>query len=327
MLRALASALLAAACAAPERPPEAPAEAAKPLAAPAGLQSRLEALAAPFDGKAGIAVRDVSAGWTGVVAGDQPFQQQSVFKTWVAAAVLDAVDRGALRLDETIRLTQTHLVYPYRPIEKEIGATGRDFTLEELIRWSVIHSDNAAVDALIDRLGGVGAVQQYLRSRAISGIRVDIDERGLHRASAELRAAVAAAPAADKPAVLARGFTDLRNTATPAATAEALARLQRGELLSPASTALLLKIMDETVTGPDRLEAGAGPGWRVAHKTGGGGDIEGATLGTNDVGLLTSPDGRVYAVAVFIWGSRRPAAERDRLMADVARAVVAHSGG
>ena len=324
MLRALALALLVAACAPPERLPEAAPETAR-RPAPASLQSRLEALAAPFEGKIGIAVRDVSAGWTAAVAGDQPFQQQSVFKTWVAAAVLDAADRGALRLDETIRLTPAHLVYPYRPIEKEIGPTGRDFTLEELIRWSVIHSDNAAVDALIDRVGGVEAVQTYLRRRNIAGIRVDMDERGLHNAAAEYRAAFNAAPASEQSAVLARVFGDLRNSATPVATADALARLHRGELLSPASTALLLKIMDDTVTGPDRLKAGAGPGWGVAHKTGGGGDLGGATLGSNDVGLLTNPDGRVYAVAVFIWGSKRSAADRDRVTADVARAVVAHA--
>jgi hypothetical protein len=45
--------------------------------------------------------------------------------------------------------------------------------------------------------------------------------------------------------------------------------------------------------------------------------------GYNDVGLLTAPDGTVYAVAVLIGASRRPFKERSALIADVARAVIA----
>ncbi|HLM66658.1 MAG TPA: hypothetical protein VK358_03980, partial [Longimicrobium sp.] len=61
--------------------------------------------------------------------------------------------------------------------------------------------------------------------------------------------------------------------------------------------------------------------WRVAHKTGTGGEARGLSLGTNDVGLMTSPEGRTWAVAVFIAGTDRPLVEQERLMADVARTL------
>lgn len=291
-------------------------------AAPATLQQRLAALAEPFGERAGIAVQSVEDGWTAAVNGERVFQQQSVFKTWVAAVALDAIDRGSLRWDEPIRIERADLIFPYQPIEKLVGPDGRAFTVEELVRWSVIHSDNPSVDALLKRLGGPSAVQPVLDRMRISGIRIDVGERELHAMFDQGRTELAAASTDEKPTVFERIFSDPRNSATPAGTADALARLKKGELLSPLSTERLLGIMTETETGANRLKAGLPKGWTLAHKTGTGGDTDGATNGTNDVGVMTAPNGRSYAVAVFTWGTRRPMAERERLMADVARAVV-----
>lgn len=290
--------------------------------APASLQQRIAALAEPFGTRAGIAVRSVEGGWHVGVNAERPFQQQSVFKTWVAAVALEAVDRGSLRWDEPIRIERADLIFPYQPIEKEVGPNGHDFTVEELVRWSVIHSDNPSVDALLKRLGTPHEVQAALNRMGITGIRIDAGERELHAMADEGRRALTAAAAPDKANVFERIFSDPRNTATPAGVVDVLARLKKGQLLSPQSTERLLSIMAETTTGPNRLKAGTPAGWTLAHKTGTGGDTDGATNGTNDVGVMAAPSGRSYAVAVFTWGTRRPIAERERLMADVARAVV-----
>jgi len=288
---------------------------------PASLQQRINALAEPFDSRSGVAVQSVEDRWTVGVNTGQSFQQQSVFKTWVAAAALDAIDRGSLRWDEPIRIEPADLIFPYQPIAKEVPPEGRAFTVEELVRWSVIHSDNPSVDALLTRLGGPAAVQATLKRIGVNGIRIDVGERDLHAMFDQSRSELAAAPAEQKADVFERIFSDPRNSATPAGTVDALARLQRGELLSPLSTERLLGIMAKTGTGLNRLKAGTPAGWTLAHKTGTGGDLDGATNGTNNIGVMTAPNGRRYAVAVFIWGARRPLAENERLMADVAKAV------
>ena len=290
--------------------------------APEALQQRISELAKPFGNRSGIAVRSVEDGWTVGVNADRPFQQQSVFKTWVAAVALEAIDRGALRWDDPIRIERADLIFPYQPIEKQIGPDGRAFTVEELVRWSVVHSDNPSVDALLKRLGGPSAVQPVLHRMRLTGIRIDVGERELHAMFDQGRSELAAASTDAKASVFERIFSDPRNSATPAGTVDALARLKKGELLSPLSTERLLGIMAETETGANRLKAGLPKDWTLAHKTGTGGDTDGATNGTNDVGVMTAPNGRSYAVAVFTWGTRRPMAERERLMADVARAVV-----
>ena len=64
--------------------------------------------------------------------------------------------------------------------------------------------------------------------------------------------------------------------AAPSAIVGALARLKRGELLSPASTARLLDIMSHTHTGANRLKGGLAPGWVLNHKTGTGQELGGS---------------------------------------------------
>jgi beta-lactamase class A len=119
-------------------------------------------------------------------------------------------------------------------------------------------------------------------------------------------------------------LADPDDGAEPAATVQTLEGLWRGRLLSPASTAFLLRLMRESVHGPDRLAGGLPPGWSIAHKTGTGQHLGLLHVGTNDVGVLTAPDGHAYAVAVFIGQTIRPLAWREALMRNVARAVVQH---
>jgi len=86
--------------------------------------------------------------------------------------------------------------------------------------------------------------------------------------------------------------------------------------------------LQQTTTGPGRLKAGLGPGWSIAHKTGTGQDLGDESTGYNDVGLITAPDGRTYAVAVMIAATRRPIPDRQAFMAAVAAAVAAqHDAG
>ena len=98
-------------------------------------------------------------------------------------------------------------------------------------------------------------------------------------------------------------------------------RLARGEILSETSTRILLDTMASSVTGRARLRAALPPGWKIAHKTGTGQDLGARNAGFNDVGLLTAPDGRRYALAVMIGDSTRPIRERQMLIQAAAAAL------
>ncbi|HEY5410322.1 MAG TPA: serine hydrolase, partial [Caulobacteraceae bacterium] len=172
-------------------------------------------------------------------------------------------------------------------------------------------------------------------ARHILGIRASPAERELETRIAAVRwkpdysfgrgfwTARDAVPMPKRVRALQRYLDDPADGADPRAITGALARLKRGELLGPAMTLRFLEILGQTQTGPARLPAGLGPGWSIAHKTGTGQDLGDLSTGYNDVGLITAPDGRTYAVAVMIASTRRPIPERQALIAAVTRAVVA----
>ena len=110
--------------------------------------------------------------------------------------------------------------------------------------------------------------------------------------------------------------------ATPIAMVDALARLKRGHILSSTATKRLLDIMSQTKTGPRRMKAGLSPGWSLAHKTGTGPQIGRIQTGYNDVGIVTSPEGRSYAIAVMIRRTSAPIPARMAVMQNVVRALI-----
>ncbi|HLM56943.1 MAG TPA: serine hydrolase, partial [Pyrinomonadaceae bacterium] len=113
-----------------------------------------------------------------------------------------------------------------------------------------------------------------------------------------------------------------RNWATPLGMLKLLRALHEGRGLSQPNRALLLKLMTDSTTGPRRLKGKLPAGTQVAHKTGTSGtDKAGLTRATNDVGIITLPDGRHLAVVVFVSESKAAAAVREGTIARVARAA------
>ena len=80
--------------------------------------------------------------------------------------------------------------------------------------------------------------------------------------------------------------------------------------------------MGNTKTGANRLKGGLEPGWSLSHKTGTGQVLGSVQAGYNDIGILTAPDGRSYAVAVMIKKTSTPLPTRMALMNNVVRAVI-----
>lgn len=305
------------------------------LADPQGLQAALQALAKAHPGRVGICAQD-ERGPPVCVNGDQRFSLQSVVKLVVGAALMGAVDEGRLRLDEPITVRREDMSVFVQPIEKIVAARGSfATTLGDLMRRAVVESDSAATDILIGRLGGPAAVQRFLERRGIVGIRVDRTERQLQTETYGLAwidgyvfperhlAAIKAVPKARRDAAFAAYLKDERDTATPRAMAAFLQALAAGRLLSPASTRHFMDVMRQTVTFPDRLRAGAPAGWSVGHKTGTGPAWNGIASVTNDVGILTAPDGGTVSVAAFVADSTAPAKDRAAVIAGAARAATA----
>ena len=175
------------------------------------------------------------------------------------------------------------------------------------------------------RAGGPQALNNWIQSIGIRGQRIDSNTAQLLS-----RAKVTGAAAGDETAMEAalsarqRDARDLpniafaadpRDTSTPRAMNDLLAAIHHGRALKPGSSAALLAIMARCKTGKARLPGMLPPGTLIAHKTG---TVNG--LG-NDAGIISLPDGRVFAISVFVMKDRRGHEVRDRIMAEVARAA------
>lgn len=306
---------------------------ASPLFASGPLQQELARLAHDFDGRPGICV--IGERGSSCVNPDQRFSLQSVMKLVAGLAVLDEVDRGRLHLNDPVTIHRADLSLYVQPLAKLVGPAGYRTTIGDLIRRATVDSDSAAADILLAKLGGPAAVQSFLRRKQIDGIRIDRDERHLQTEIVGLawrpeyvdpnvlNRAIAAVPEDRRTAAFRHYQTDERDTATPRGMATLLFQLATGKLLLPSSTRFILDVMRQTVTFPDRLKAGVPAGWTLAHKTGTSGAWQGVTAATNDVGILTPPDGPPIAVAVFLADSRASSAARAALMASIAAAAAA----
>jgi beta-lactamase class A len=302
-------------------------------AAQRALDDRIDSLGRGFVGDVGIAVKDLQTGYTAAYDGASHFPQQSVSKFWVTLTALDKADRGELNLDAPVTVRKSDLTLFNQPIAQQIGPNGYTTTLTELMRRAMQQSDNTCNDFVLWRAGGPEAVRSFLERKGISGIRFGPGERVMQSRIAGMEwnssmtgsgfyAARNRVPASVRRASFEKYVSDPVDGATPLGIVDALAKLKRGELLSRASTDKLLRIMSNTKTGPQRLKGGLAPGWSLAHKTGTGQVLGPVQSGYNDIGIVTSPDGRSYAVAVMIRKTSTPIPQRMALMQNVTRAVI-----
>ena len=288
----------------------------KPSApAPDALVSALDGIARTFDGVVGIAVTSIDDGWIAAANAERPMPQQSVSKLWVAMTVLDQVDQGKIRLEDPLTITRADFTLFHQPVAALVkGDAGYTASVGEIVRRAMQMSDNTCNDKLLRLVGGPEAgtaglewKPEYSQGNAFAVAR--------SRLSPQVRLAAYEAYVKDPPDGAAAG-----------AIAVALARLKRGDLLSATASAWLIQTMAGARTGRARVHGAVPPGWEYAHKTGTGQDLGRRTAGFNDVGILTAPDGKSYALAVMIGDTPRPVRERQLLMQAVAQAIVASHG-
>ncbi|TPG06560.1 serine hydrolase [Sphingomonas oligophenolica] len=304
------------------------------LHSPADLLNAIQALGTVFHGRVAITVRDIDEGWAVAYHGDTLFPQQSVSKLWVAIAVMEAIDRGTLSLADPVTVRRSDLTVFHQPIRPLVGKNGYRTTIAKLLEGAMTHSDNTCNDVLLWKVGGPPAIRRMLQRKGIKDVGFGPGERILQAKTAgltwrpEWAGGWGFLQARSKMTYEARSRALTRYLAAPYDGASAngvtlgLALLNRNALLSRRSTAYLLSRMRASKTGPLRLRSGLRSGWTLAHKTGTGQDLGSLSTGYNNVGILRSPNGHYYAVAVMIASTRRPIPARMRFMGNVTRAVI-----
>lgn len=148
-------------------------------------------------GRLGIVILDESGNSKVSYRGNELFPFSSTFKVIVAAAILKQSMTNGKLLSDRIFYTDRDLV-TYSPITEKKVKGG--ITINELIIHMLQCSDNTAANSLISRLGGITAVNSFVKEVG------DFDFR-LERMEPELNTALT---------------NDIRDTASPLSMAKIL---------------------------------------------------------------------------------------------------------
>ncbi|MFL9584508.1 L2 family extended-spectrum class A beta-lactamase [Stenotrophomonas sp. AB1(2024)] len=218
--------------------------------------SDFAALEKASGGRLGVTLLDTASGRRLGHRQDERFPMCSTFKFVLSASVLHLADQGTLSLDRRLPVRQQDML-SHAPVTKR--HVGKDLTVRDLCRATMVTSDNPAANLLLGVVGGPAGVTAFLRANGDAVTRNDRLEPEMNQ--------------------FAPG--DPRDTTSPAAMAASLQRFVLGDVLTPASRLQLADWLIDNETGNASLRAGLSPAWRVGDKTGSNGEDT-----TNDIAIL-----------------------------------------
>lgn len=233
--------------------------------------------------------------------GDKKLPMMSVFKFHMACAALDLVDKGRLSLDQKVFIKKSELYNTWSPFKKQYPEGNIEITLSEVIDYTVALSDNNLCDILIDLIGGTQTVQKFMNSKGVKDFQIKHSERGMAL----------------------NGWNSLyENYTSTNSTVQLLKKFYDGKLLSKKSTDYLMNIMLGTQTGTNKLVEQLPKGTPAAHKTGSSSIKDNIlTIAENDMGIITLPNGKHYAIAVYVSNSKESEAENCKIISNISKAV------
>jgi beta-lactamase class A len=271
------------------------------VSAQEALRSQVASIAQQAQGKVSAACALAGTPLNCDLDADSHPPMQSVFKFPVVLTALHQIERGKLTLDQQVRfLASDRIPGTHSTLQEKYPQGDVDVPLQDLMHRAIVDSDNVAVDIIL-RVIGAPAVNDYIASLGVQGFHCDGGEKEL---GADVKA-------------------QYRSYFAPSGAVTLLLRVANNSPLNAEHTALLLGWMSNLNNGETRIPGDLPHGTVVAHKTGSSGTHDGVTAATNDIGLITLPDGRRLAVAVFVTEARANSATRDKVIAQIAAAAYA----
>lgn len=255
-------------------------------------------------GRLGVCILDTGSGRIVGQRLDERFALCSTFKLALAAIVLREADHGRLRLDDLVPVTTSDVV-SHMPVTGP--AVGRSLSLAALAEAAQTTSDNAAANLLLARLGGPAGFTRRVREAGDTETRLDRTETALN--------------------LVVPG--DPRDTTTPRAMAELVARLMTTDWLSAAARDRLAGWMVATTTGLQRIRAGLPKDWRAGDKTGTA-QADAMTDKVNDIAVAWPPGRAPLVVTGYYDSARRTATTApgdEAALAEVGRIAAAWARG
>jgi len=265
------------------------------------LRNIIATIAQDAKGTVGFCMLNVETRDTLTYNGRLHVPMQSVMKFPIAITVLNDIDEGRFTLDEKVHVDKDDLKPDtYSPLRDKYPQGNIDISIRELLSYMVSLSDNNACDILLKEIGGTAHVENFMHSFGVKQIAIKATEYQM-----------------------AQGWdVQYTNWTTAFEMARLLDIANKPSFLSKECHAYLWKIMQETSTGPRQIKGLLPAGTIVAHKTGRSGtNDQGVTAATNDVGIITLPNGKHLVIAIFVSNASTDLPTREDVMARIAKAA------
>ncbi|MDC9615922.1 class A beta-lactamase [Xenorhabdus khoisanae] len=261
------------------------------------LIHQLSVLEKNANGRLGVVLIDTSDHSTLAYRANERFPLCSTSKFMAVSALLKKNEAHDHLLNQRIHYQQSDLV-EYSPITEKHLKNG--MTLRELGEATMQYSDNAAMNLILNQLGGPNEVTQFARTIGDNNFRLDRKEPDLNTAIPG----------------------DERDTSTPQAMANSLYHLALGNTLETAQREQLVAWLKGNTTGGASIRAGVPENWVVGDKTGR------CSYGTiNDIAVIwpTSNRSPLVLVTYFTQPNHQNANARPDVLAEAARIVTQNS--
>jgi beta-lactamase class A len=254
--------------------------------------SALKTLEAVSGGRLGVAALDTGSKRRIDYRAHERFAMCSTHKFLTAAAILNEVDHGRLKLELRVPYGRADLL-EYAPITRKNVDAGF-MTVDGLCAAALEWSDNTAEDLLLGLIGGPAGWTRYARSIGDTTSRLDRIEPALN----------SAIPG------------DPRDTTTPDAMIRDLDIVLLGKALGHVSRSRIETwLLDSKITG-NLLHAGLPRGWRIGDKSGSG---EHGTR--NDIGIILPQGAAPILAAVYFTESTEPLSSREKVIVETGRII------
>lgn len=232
---------------------------------------------------------------------EKKLPMQSVFKYHIALAVLDLVDQGKLSLDQKVFIKKSELLpNTWSPIREKNPEGNFEMPISELIEYTVAMSDNVGCDVLLRLIGRPKVVNDYIVSKGVKNTQIVYNEELMQSA----------------------WKNQYENYTTMKSATKLLNDFYKGKILSKKSTEFLLAVMYRTSTGLNKIVEQLPKYAKVAHKTGSSGKNDaGLTGAENDIAIITLPNGKTYAIAIFVCDSMETWEVNCKMISDISKVV------
>ena len=238
------------------------------------------------------------------VVNNKRYPLLSIFKYFVAIKVLRYVDQQKISLDTNVSINKNMLDFnTYSPMLKEYKNYPFNITISKLLEYMISQSDNNACDILIDYIGGIKEIENFVYELGYGAINIKVNEKDMNT----------------------NIYNQYLNTSFPKDIVLIMKMVKENNILSNSSCAFLENIMLKTETGKNKVKAGLPENTKFFHKTGSGSRTSNRIkIEDNDAGYVLLPNGDIYYIAIMIKDSPLSDEENAKIISDISKIIYQH---